>query len=44
MGWHTNDAKVGTGHNGHLNWNGYTRNRELIPDPADLVKKLHEKV
>lgn len=43
MGWHTNDAKVGTGHNGHLNWNGYTWNRELIPDPADLVKKLHEK-
>lgn len=43
MGWHTNDAKVGTGHNGHLNWNGYSWNKELIPDPADLVKKLHEK-
>ena len=43
MGWHTNDAKVGTGHNGHLNWTGYSWNKELIPDPADLIKKLHEK-
>ncbi len=43
MGWHTNDAKVGTGHNGHLNWNGYSWNRELIPDPADLIRKLHSK-
>ena len=43
MGWHTNDATVGTGHNGHLNWNGYTWNKELIPDPADLISKLHAK-
>lgn len=43
MGWHTNDATVGTGHNGHLNWNGYTWNKKLIPDPADLLKKVHDK-
>lgn len=38
MGWHTNDATVGTGHNAHLNWNGYTWNKALIPDPEALVK------
>ncbi len=43
MGWHTNDAKVGTGHNGHLNWNGYTWNRELIPDPAALLDSIHSR-
>lgn len=43
MGWHTNDATVGTGHNGHLNWNGYTWNRELIPDPAALLRACHER-
>lgn len=41
MGWHTNDATVGTGHNGHLNWNGYTWNRELIPDPQALIDSIH---
>lgn len=41
MGWHTNDATVGTGHNGHLNWNGYTWNRELIPDPKALIDSCH---
>ena len=41
MGWHTNDATVGTGHNGHLNWNGYTWNRELIPDPQALIDSVH---
>ena len=41
MGWHTNDATVGTGHNGHLNWNGYTWNRELIPDPKALIDSVH---
>lgn len=43
MGWHTNDAVTGTGHNGHLNWNGYTWNRELIPDPEALIKACHER-
>ncbi|WP_289769117.1 glycoside hydrolase family 31 protein [Muribaculum intestinale] len=41
MGWHTNDATLGTGHNGHLNWNGYTWNRELIPDPKALIDSVH---
>ena len=43
MGWHTNDATTGTGHNGHLNWNGYTWNRELIPDPKALIDSIHAK-
>ena len=43
MGWHTNDATTGTGHNGHLNWNGYTWNRELIPDPKALIDAIHAK-
>lgn len=42
MGWHTNDATIGTGHNGHLNWNGYTWNRKLIPDPKALIKAIHD--
>lgn len=41
MGWHTNDATTGTGHNGHLNWNGYTWNHELIPDPKALIDSVH---
>lgn len=41
MGWHTNDATTGTGHNGHLNWNGYTWNHELIPDPQALIDSIH---
>ena len=41
MGWHTNDATVGTGHNGHLNWNGYTWNKQLIPDPKALIDSVH---
>lgn len=43
MGWHTNNATVGTGHNGHLNWNGYTWNIELIPDPAALIDSIHSR-
>lgn len=41
MGWHTNDATEGLGHNGHLNWTGYTWNEELIPDPKALIDSLH---
>lgn len=41
MGWHTNDATEGTGHNGHLNWTGFTWNRKLIPDPAALIDSIH---
>lgn len=43
MGWHTNDATTGTGHNGHLNWNGYTWNKELIPNPKALIDSCHAK-
>ena len=42
MGWHTNDATEGTGHNGHLNWTGYTWNRKLIPNPAALIDSIHK--
>ena len=41
MGWHTNDAVTGTGHNGNLHWTGYTWNRELIPDPKALLDSCH---
>ena len=37
MGWHTQDATVGTGHAGTRGWTGYTWNRKLIPDPAKLI-------
>lgn len=37
MGWHTQDAKVGTGHAGTRGWTGYSWNRKLIPDPAKLI-------
>lgn len=43
MGWHTNDATVGCGHNGHLNWTGFTWNRELIPDPKALIDAMHSR-
>ena len=42
MGWHTNDATEGTGHNGHLNWTGYTWNHKLIPNPAALIDSIHK--
>ena len=42
MGWHTNNATEGMGHNGHLNWTGYTWNRELIPNPAALIDSIHK--
>lgn len=41
MGWHTTDATTGTGHNGNLNWTGYTWNRKLIPDPKALIDSCH---
>ncbi len=43
MGWHTNDAAVGTGHNGHKNWTGYTWNTELIPNPKALIDSIHNR-
>ena len=41
MGWHTNDAYTGTGHNTQRNWNGYTWNKDLIPDPKALIDAVH---
>ena len=41
MGWHTNDATTGAGHNGLRNWTGYTWNRKLIPDPQALLDAIH---
>lgn len=41
MGWHTQkEAKVGTGHAGTRGWTGYSWNRELIKDPAGLIREL----
>lgn len=39
MGWHLVDIdpKYGRG------WTGYTWNRELFPDPAAMMKELHER-
>lgn len=39
MGWHyvDIDPKYGKG------WTGYTWNKELFPDPAGMMKELHEK-
>ncbi|MDR1808947.1 MAG: DUF5110 domain-containing protein, partial [Prevotella sp.] len=42
MGWHTQDAKVGTGHAGNRGWTGYSWNRELIPDPAALIDEFRK--
>lgn len=40
MGWHTQDARVGTGHAGTRGWTGYSWNRQLIPDPGRLISEL----
>lgn len=42
MGWHTQrNATAGTGHAAsNRGWTGYSWNRELIPDPAALIKEL----
>jgi len=42
MGWHTQkEATVGTGHASNRGWTGYTWNKELIPDPSNLIKTFH---
>ncbi|MCM1477417.1 MAG: DUF5110 domain-containing protein [Bacteroides sp.] len=43
MGWHTNNATTGTGHNGNLSWNGYSWNKELIPNPKALIDSCHNR-
>lgn len=41
MGWHTQkEATTGTGHYYNRGWTGYSWNRELIPDPAQLISDL----
>ncbi|MDR1023659.1 MAG: DUF5110 domain-containing protein [Prevotellaceae bacterium] len=41
MGWHTQkEATAGTGHAGNTGWTGYTWNRSLIPNPAELIKEF----
>lgn len=42
MGWHTQNATVGTGHAGTRGWTGYSWNRNLINDPAGLIKDLKD--
>ncbi len=43
MDWHTIDnATTGYGHANMLGWTGYTWNRELIPDPIELLKEFKE--
>lgn len=45
MGWHTKDAKVGSGHGrgGNKGWTGYSWNKKIISNPKELVSFLHEK-
>ena len=43
MGWHTQNAKVGTGHAGTRGWTGYSWNRKLIPEPEKLIKRLQRR-
>lgn len=40
MDWHTQDAKIGTGHAGKRSWTGYTWDKKLIPDPKNLIQTL----
>jgi alpha-glucosidase (family GH31 glycosyl hydrolase) len=42
MGWHTHDARVGTGHAGTRSWTGYSWNRGLIKDPARLIREFKD--
>jgi alpha-glucosidase (family GH31 glycosyl hydrolase) len=42
MGWHTQNARAGTGHAGTPSWTGYTWNRELIKDPARLIREFKD--
>ncbi|MDR1763684.1 MAG: DUF5110 domain-containing protein [Dysgonamonadaceae bacterium] len=42
MGWHTQNATIGTGHAGNRGWTGYSWNRKLIPDPAALIQEFKD--
>lgn len=43
MDWHRKDFKEGTGHAYTRGWTGYSWNRKLIPNPAQLIKELKDK-
>lgn len=44
MDWHRKkDATIGMGHAGTRGWTGYSWNRDLIPDPAALIKEFQDK-
>lgn len=43
MGWHTYDARIGTGHAGSRSWTGYTWERKRIPDPGALIAEVHRR-
>lgn len=42
MGWHTQDAMVGTGHARSRGWTGYSWNEKLIPNPEKLIAEFAE--
>lgn len=42
MDWHRKDGRIGLGHAYTRGWTGYSWNRELIPDPAGLLRELRE--
>lgn len=42
MDWHRKDGTMGTGHAFTRGWTGYSWNRQLIPDPAGLIKELKD--
>lgn len=40
MDWHRQDATVGAGHNFTKGWTGYSWNKDIFPDPAQLIEDL----
>ena len=40
MGWHKMDATYGYGHANMLGWTGFSWNKNLIPEPESLLKRL----
>lgn len=44
MGWHTQkEATVGTGASISRGWTGYTWNPAYIPDPEELIRRIHDR-
>ena len=43
MDWHRKKFNTGTGHAFTRGWTGYSWNRDLIPDPAGLIKEFKDK-